>query len=302
MAALVRSRRAPFLLLTVAAALALPNDQPASAAEAATRIYLLGSKTAMAGFVPPPGTYVQSLTYYYKGDTADLIAFADRLTVGLDASALLDLGVITWIAPRKVLGGSIGFGVFVPYGRKQAEANLELSLLRAPIDLDVKDSETAFADIVGSAIIGWHAGNWHWKLQCPGQRTDGLLATSPLDQYRLQPLGFRCIRRRHLAGPQIRHRSIGIGGPHLQPREACQRLSDRHRVASRVRADAPHRQGLLVRPRRVSLPADHQRQRAGARLGDFKGRVSAVGPMLTYSVTVDKPRSVPPSAGCTSSM
>ena len=27
---------------------------------------------------------------------------------------------------------------------------------------------------------------------------------------------------------------------------------------------------------------------AGARLGDFKGRVSAVGPMLTYSFTVDK--------------
>ena len=78
----------------------------------------------------------------------------------------MDLGVITWIAPfRRVRA----------YGRKEAEANLELSLLRAPIDLDVKDSETAFADIVGSAIIGWHAGNWHWKLQCPGQRTDGLV-------------------------------------------------------------------------------------------------------------------------------
>ena len=37
------------------------------AAENAAGIYLLGSKTSMAGFVPPPGTYVQDINFAYSG-------------------------------------------------------------------------------------------------------------------------------------------------------------------------------------------------------------------------------------------
>ena len=293
MAALVRSRRAPLLLLTVAAALALPNDQPASAAEAATRIYLLGSKTAMAGFVPPPGTYVQSLTYYYKGDTADLIAFADRLTVGLDASALLDLGVITWIAPfRRVRA----------YGRKEAEANLELSLLRAPIDLDVKDSETAFADIVGSAIIGWHAGNWHWNFNALVNAPTGFWQRRRLTNIGFNRWAFDASAAVTWLAPKSGIEVSGSAGLTFileNPANDYQTGTESHLEFALMRHIGKDFSFGLAGYHSQQITSDSG---AGARLGDFKGRVSAVGPMLTYSVTVDKPRSVPPSAGCTSSM
>jgi len=288
MAALVGLRRATLLLCAGTAALVAADNEPAQAAEAATGIYLLGSKTAMAGFVPPPGTYVQSLTYYYKGDTADLIPFADRLTVGLNASALLELGIITWIAPGKVLGGNVGFGVFVPYGRKQADASVELSLLRAPVGVDVKDDQTAFGDLVGSAIIGWHAGNWHWNL--------GALANAPTGYW----------QRRRLTNLGFNRWAFDLSGAvtWLDPKSGIE-LSGSAGLTFNLENPAndyqtgteSHLEFALMRhigkDFSFGVAGYHYQQvtgdsGAGAKLGDFKGRVSAVGPMLTYSFTVDK--------------
>ena len=288
MAALPGLRRTPLLLFVAAMAFAGSGTQSARAAEAATGIYLLGSKTAMAGFVPSPGTYVQSLTYYYKGDTADLIPFADRLTVGLNASALLELGVITWIAPRKVLGGNVGFGVFVPYGRKQAEANLELSLQRAAIGIDVKDDQTAFGDLVGSAIIGWHAGNWHWNL--------GALVNAPTGFWqrgRLTNLGFnRWAFDASAAVTWLDPKSgIEISGSagltfNLEnPANDYQTGAEGHLEFALMRHVGKDFSFGVAGYHYQQVTGDSG---AGARLGDFKGRVSAVGPMLTYSFTVDK--------------
>jgi hypothetical protein len=287
-AALVSLQRAAILLFAVAAGLAGADTKPARAAEAATGIYLLGSKTAMAGFVPPPGTYVQSLTYYYKGDTADLVPFADRLTVGLNGSALMELGVITWIAPRKVLGGNVGFGVFVPYGRKQADAHVELNLQRAPIGVDVKDDQAAFGDLVGSAIIGWHAGNWHWNF--------GALVNAPTgfwQRRRLTNLGFNRWTFDASAAvtwldPKSGIEVSGSAGLTLNldnPANDYQTGTEGHLEFALMRH--------IGKDFSFGVAGYHYQQvtgdsGAGARLGDFKGRVSAVGPMLTYSFTVDK--------------
>ena len=48
--------------------------------------------------------------------------------------------------------------------RKSTDANIELSILQTPIAFGLHDDTTAFGDPIGSAVIGWHAGNWHWSL------------------------------------------------------------------------------------------------------------------------------------------
>jgi hypothetical protein len=44
------------------------------AAENAAGLYLLGTKTAMAGFVLPPGTYFVDVNYFYSGDASGTAA------------------------------------------------------------------------------------------------------------------------------------------------------------------------------------------------------------------------------------
>src|SRR5262245_33604750 len=67
----------------------------ANAAEDAAGIYLLGGKTAMAGYVPPPGTYVTEINYYYSGnasgDAAKGIAFREtNINLNIDADVTVD--------------------------------------------------------------------------------------------------------------------------------------------------------------------------------------------------------------------
>jgi hypothetical protein len=57
-------------------ALIAVGAKAARASEAATNIYLLGSQGPMAGFVPPPGTYVSDYKYYYQGSAEGGTAFA----------------------------------------------------------------------------------------------------------------------------------------------------------------------------------------------------------------------------------
>jgi hypothetical protein len=70
--------------LPVMAALPL-KDQAAHAAEAATGVYLLGSRGQNADITPPPGVCFQDDTYFYSGKigggTADYFTLAFPLMV-----------------------------------------------------------------------------------------------------------------------------------------------------------------------------------------------------------------------------
>jgi hypothetical protein len=106
------------------------------AAENATNFYILGLKTTMAGFTPPPGTYLEDINYFYAGSASGNAAvgialrrlanpnlpprqFTLQADINLDADAELIAPLLLWVAPEKVLGGNVGLGVIVPYGRKE---------------------------------------------------------------------------------------------------------------------------------------------------------------------------------------
>ena len=167
-------------VLVLACSLAVTQ---ARAAENATGIYLLGIKTSMAGFVPPPGTYVTDINYYYSGDasgsaaagvalrrTGNLALAAD---VDLTGNAYINLPIALWIAPQKFLGGNVGFGFLAPYGWKDVDVAIDaLATLTLPNGTTIErgrhfefeDSSTKFGDPVLNALIGWHDGNWHWNV------------------------------------------------------------------------------------------------------------------------------------------
>jgi hypothetical protein len=128
-------RTTAFLLVGLSLPLiARPNE--VQAAEGGLGFYLLGTKTSLAGFVPPPGTYIADYNLFYTGST-DINVNVGGVNVdgGVDADAYIKLLTGLWSAPEKVLGGTPALSVSVPIGWKSVSAGATLDILGNPIDL-----------------------------------------------------------------------------------------------------------------------------------------------------------------------
>ena len=135
------------------------SGQTLRAAEGAVGFYLLGSKGSMAGVVPPPGTYVQNIKYYYSGNTSGTLdAFGLTIGGGVQADAFYDLPVGLWVAPKEVLGGNLAFTLITPIGWKDVSAGLDLSGPGGTVvSTGLQSDDLAFGDPVPGALLGWHA-------------------------------------------------------------------------------------------------------------------------------------------------
>jgi hypothetical protein len=271
----------------------------------------------MAGFTPPPGTYFVDVNYFYAGDARgnaavgvalrrlqDLFPNLPPLTLDVQADVKLDgdaqvvMPSFLWIAPGKVLGGNVGFGAIMPVGRKAIDvdvdvlATLTLPILNQTIErgrrFHFDESTTDFGDPVANALIGWHQGNWHWNI--------GTLLNIPI-------------------GPWSQSRDTNISFNHwaldttaavtwLDPKTGWELSSAAGFTFNWENPDTDYQTGTefhvewaLVRhfskTFALGVVGYYYQQvtgdsGVGARLGDFEGRVTALGPTLTYSFQLGK--------------
>jgi hypothetical protein len=160
------SKKSFAVLALILAASIGPHTDRAIAAEGATGFYLLGSTTTNAGILPPPGTYLIDYNYYYSGSTNFTLDIAGlNVGGGIDANAYYNLAAPLWVAPRKVLGGHVGFLMLIPIGWKDVKAGLAASAPNAQAQVNVQDNDANFGDIVPGMMLGWQHGNWHFKTQ-----------------------------------------------------------------------------------------------------------------------------------------
>lgn len=157
-------RIAAVVVTGLALAIGAHSDR-VQAAESGLGFYLLGSKTSMAGFVPPPGTYLADYNYFYTG-SADIDFSIGGVTLdgGVDADAYIKLITGMWVAPEKIFGGSAALSISVPIGWKDVSAGGVLDLFGHPIGLSFQDDGGHFGDPVLGGSLGWHEGNWHWSV------------------------------------------------------------------------------------------------------------------------------------------
>ncbi len=299
--------RRKFSALPAIAFICTAHATTAEAAENAAGIYLLGAKTAMAGYVPPPGTYVSDLNYYYAGDAGGQAAVGIALRqignitldadVTVDANAYINAPIVTWIAPGKVLGGNVGFGVMVPVGFKDVDIGIDT---RATITLpnqtiigpgrhfEIEDSTTNFGDPLLNALIGWHEGKWHWNLSALLNVPIG-----PYDEDVISNLSFH-------------HWALDATGAvtYLDPAKgheisvAAGFTFNAENPATDYKTGTEfHLEWALIqhfsKTFTLGLAGYHYQQLtgdsgAGARLGPFEGRVTALGPVLTYTFECGK--------------
>jgi hypothetical protein len=266
---------------------------------------------------PPPGTYFVDVNYFYAGDASGSAAVGvalrrfehlfpnlppRTLTVEADvkvgADAELAVPSFLWVAPGKVLGGNVAFGAALPMGRKaidvdiDALATLTLPLLNRTIEVGRHfrfDETTAdLGDPLGNVLIGWHEGNWHWNI--------GALVNVPI-------------------GPWSNDSDTNLSFNHwavdntaavtwLDPKIGLELSSAAGFTFNWENPDTNYETGTefhvewalvqhFSKTFALGVTGYHYQQvtgdsGAGAKLGDFKGRVTALGGLLTYSFVLGK--------------
>jgi hypothetical protein len=153
-------RRRPLGAWATAGAIICLGAAPSFAAESGVGFYLLGSRGPAAGVVPPPGTYLQNDLYFYSGSaSADLeLPIAETIVLDVEADAAINLASVLWSTNTMLLGGNLAYSVTVPFGWQDVSADLSVG------GLGTGDDIFAIGDPVVGAQIGWHDGNLHYTL------------------------------------------------------------------------------------------------------------------------------------------
>jgi hypothetical protein len=286
----------------------------ARAAESATSVYLLGSKGSMAGVVPPPGTYVADASYYYAGDASGTAALGVTLRrtgardtggipitvsadVSVDGAAYYNIPTATWVSSDRMIGGNFGLSLMLPVGWKSVDARIDAEAtltLPPPLSQTItagrsfafSDDNAAFGDPLITAFLGWHEGNLHTSL--------GLMVNVPIGQWsttQLANIGFN-------------HWAFDLTGAvtWLDPNTGLELSGAAGFTFNTENPDSDYKSGTdfhlefaamqrLSKQFAIGVTGYHYQQisgdsGAGAALGDFEGRVTAIGPALTYDFAV----------------
>jgi hypothetical protein len=284
------------------------------AAENASGWYALGTKASMAGFLPPPGTYFVDVNMYYEGTASSTSAVGVALRdisqaarqLNLQGELLVEtradvtgkvyynLPSFLWVAPQKVLGGNVGFGAIVPFGAKNVDFDLDALAtlsLGPPINqtftrgqtFSETDSSTDFGDPVLNAVIGWHEGNFHWNVSTLVNVPIGPWSNSSSSNLSFNHWGLDTTAAVTWLDPNIGLELSAAPGFtfNWENPDTDYRTGTEFHVEFAVLQHFSEKFALGVAGFHYEqITGDSG---SGARLGDFKGRVTSIGPVMTYN-------------------
>lgn len=281
------------------------NITTVDASEYAKSVYPPGFRGSMSGLVPPtPGTYVSSYNYFYSGSASGAAAasvsldhfggnFSLQTDLEVDAVTFIEIPNVLWMTPYKILGGKLGFGAFMPIGWQDVTVDVNaLATLTLPrlgvtlqkgVQLSVNQDTVEFGDPLALALVGWDRGNWHWNLAGTVS-----IPIGAYDKTSLTNLGFN-----HWAFDSTA--SVTWFDPHkgYEASVAAGFTFNAENPDTNYKSGTEfHLEGALMKhfskAFAIGLAGYHYNQvtgdsGAGAVLGDFKGRVSALGPNINYN-------------------
>lgn len=278
------------LIACSAAAWVATAGQPASATEGGTSLYVPGIRGPGAGIVPPPGFYFENDIYSYSGrlSAARQTQIGGAVVANVKVEARVDFATPTWVTPVEIFGGNLGFALTLPFGvpRVSAGALIAAPRLGRAFGFKQRDSAFLFGDPIVTSFVGWHAGNFHWQV--------GGAVNIPSGTYRegeLSNLSFnRWIGDIYAAATWL-DPTIGLDISGAVGFEINGKNNDTdYKTGNAVHADFAISQYFTKDFSVGALFAHYQQltgdSGAGASLGPYKGRVTAVGGTVAYSFKV----------------
>lgn len=290
-------------MVSLALSLLMITVATSDAAEDAKGIYLPGFLASMSGVMPPPGTYVTSYKYFYSGSASGAAADSVALNqlgnitleadMSLDAKLFAEIPVVLWVAPRKILGGNFGLGGYVPIGWQDISIDVDaLATLttrngrtfQRGSRFSLGEESIEIGDPALMPMLGWHSGNWHWNMT-------GLL-NIPVGQYDKNDIANMGVNRWAFDAtgaatwmdPQRGHEVSVAAGFTFNGENP----DTKYRTGTEFHAEFAIMQHVSE-AFAFGIAGYHYQQvtgdsGAGATLGAFKGRVTALGPNVVYNL------------------
>jgi hypothetical protein len=162
--------------VVAAAFIAASLPGAALAVEGGSGAYLLGARDTMAGFVPPPGTYINNDFVFING-SAPTLSISGAIVSEPEISAFVYKLNATQVFDGKIFGASPAININIPY----AAVDMDFSpVLLGTIGRPASDSQSSFSDIVITPMLGWHSPHWHYSLSLSfylptGQYSDAVI-------------------------------------------------------------------------------------------------------------------------------
>jgi hypothetical protein len=240
----------------------------------------------MAGFVPPPGVYVSDSLYYYTGGAVSSLRLPIglRVATGVDESILINATTLSVVTKARIAGGLLGFAATLPFGRVKVDASQTFTgPFGATAGGALSDTETGLGDMSVTALLGWQNGAHHWNLAVTG--------IVPTGKYSATQLAFVGVNR---PGVDVKgaytwldpkkglELSAGAGLMFNQENgDTHYKTGDELHLEAAVTQHLPSGWAVGVGAYQYVQLSDDSG--AGAKLGPFKGQVSAVGPLASYT-------------------
>jgi hypothetical protein len=280
-----------FVLGIVSLLLVMAFAGSAFGAEGGSSYYLLGQRGQGAGILPPvEGVFFALPVYYYSGEASGSknLPIGGALSLGLDANVLLTLPTVIWVTADDVFGGGdLAFsGTFV-YGNADLSATATLSIPPIPPgSVALSDDRWTVGDPSFSALVGWHGENHHYVFAAS--------VNVPVGSYDAGRLSNVALNR--WAG------DISVAGTWMFTEKSVELSGATGFTFNGENDDTNYETGTEFHLEAsvfyhfspafsAGLNGYHYEQISGdsgtgATLGDFKGRVTALGPGLSGTFQV----------------
>jgi hypothetical protein len=255
------------------AASLLITTQPTKAVEYGIGEYFLGLTIPMAGYVPPPGVYFWDTFFLYQGNRP-----------ALAVNFVANIAQAGYFLNTDLLGATLGFVATVPYF---GDSNSIPSSFTGPSGITQtfrKSAQiTSIADTDYSAVLGWHAGDNNWALVLTGFAPTGSynpnrFVQTGLNRPALDIKGAYTFLSQ-MTGTEVSG-ALGMTFNALNTVTNYQSGVELH-FEWDINQHFPI--GLAAGVGGYFYQQLTNDYGAGDTVGSFKGRVAAVGPMLSYS-------------------
>ena len=277
-----------FRILSIPATLffvvAMTTSWQANAVEGGSGFYLLGSKGSLAGMLAPTGNYLAVDTYYYSGDiskTEALPTVGGELEFGLDADVFVAITTGLHVSELEVLNGRLAFGVAVPLVNQDLSGDLTLNFDGQVIGVSEDDDATAIGDPLLTAILGWSEDNLHttlnFLLNIPvGDYDEGSLANAGFNRWGLDTTVAFTYLNPDTGKELTVAPGITINGKN---RDTDYRSGDEFHVEIAAMQHLSEKYAIGV----IGYHYEQIDNDSGSAPDDFKGRVTAIGPALSFN-------------------